>query len=226
VDDSEPRMSESDASVDKNAAPIRSAMSQGAIHSSKDLPRIGSRAGETGDAAHIGLPLPGYCRGSRQSRMPGHPLDFVRGLAARLEIYPGQNLGNDAKQDKQHPGQSDRRGQQRQRRLDQGHAVNQLQDHRPAKRQQCQRPECQAEFAKELHWPVERAVDKIKNYEIEKDSRNSTEPIIRLAMQAGVMANRQLDYPGSLPRRIDWDKAVHLTVKAHVLDHLPPVGLE
>jgi hypothetical protein len=52
VDYGQPRMAQSDASVDKDAIAIGSAMAQCGIHSGKDIARIRVRIGEPRNAAH------------------------------------------------------------------------------------------------------------------------------------------------------------------------------
>ena len=45
-------------------------------------------------------------------------------------------------------------------------------------------------------------------------------------MPPGMVADRELGDARPLPCRIDRDEAVHLAVKADILDHLAPVGLQ
>ena len=52
VDDGQPRVAQSDASVDKDTAAVGSAMPQRSIHPGKDSARIGARISEPGNAAH------------------------------------------------------------------------------------------------------------------------------------------------------------------------------
>jgi hypothetical protein len=66
------------------------------------------------------------------------------------EIDPGQDFDDEPEQDEQYPGKSDRGSEQRQRRLDQGHAIAQLQHHRPSQRQKRQSPRCQTKLAEKL----------------------------------------------------------------------------
>ena len=84
-----------------------------------------------------------------------------------------------------HPGKSDRRGEQRQRRLDQRNIVAEFQHQRPDEGQQAQAPECEADLAEELHRPIERAIDEVKSDQVEKDPGNSAEAHIWICHAAG-----------------------------------------
>src|ERR1700730_7831424 len=128
------------------------------------LPRILRASGPglvTPAMPHISLPPSRrHCR-SRNGRMLRHSFDLVGRFSARLEIDPGEDFGDEPEQDEQYPGKSDRGSEQRQRRLDQGHAIAQLQHHRPSQLQKCQSPKCQTKLAEKLHRPVKRTIDEV-----------------------------------------------------------------
>lgn len=82
-------------------------------------------------------------------------LDLVGRLAAPFEVDPRLHFRDDAKQDEQYSGKPDRRGEQRQRCLDQRHVVAEFQYRRPGKGQSRYAPEKEADLSEKLYRPIQ-----------------------------------------------------------------------
>jgi hypothetical protein len=89
------------------------------------------------------------------------PPDLVGRAPARLVIDPRLHLGDDPEQEKEHARQTDRRGEQGQRGLNQRGTPGVFEDQCPAQDRDREDEKTEAELAEELDRPVKRAVDKV-----------------------------------------------------------------
>ena len=144
----------------------------------------------------------------------------------RLVIDPHLHFGDDPEQDKEHARQTDRRGEQRQRRLNQGDVPGIFEDQRPAQDGDREDKKTEAELAEELDRPVKRPVDKVDDQQIEQDAGDAADPVLRFTEPARVVADSDLGDACPFPGGVDRDETVHLAVETHVFEDLPPVGLE
>src|SRR5215472_11773369 len=111
------------------------------------------------------LPPAGRRPALRFRRVLHDPSDLVGRPPARLEIDARLHLGDDPEQQKEDARETDRRGEQRQRRLDQRHLPSEFELQCPAEDGDREDEKTEPELAKELDRPVEGAVDEIYHQE-------------------------------------------------------------
>src|SRR5207245_7276037 len=108
--------------------------------------------------------------------------------------------------------EADGRRQQWQRRLDQRDAHEDPEPYSEREDRDRQRTEGKPEFAEELDWPVESAVEEIEDEEIEDDASNATHPVFRAPEAAWVVVHGELGDSRALTCRLARAEVVHLTL--------------
>src|SRR5712692_9284797 len=138
------------------------------------------------------LPPPRRRLSPRRRRMLDDAPDLIGRPASYLEIDPRLDLGHHPEQDEKNARKTDRRGEQRQRRLNERDAKTVFENQRPGEDQRREPQKTQPELAEKLYRAIEGPVDEVHDQEVEHHPGDPAETVFRFAKAPSVMGDRDL----------------------------------